>query len=92
MKGLSERYWGLVMSRLEKYSKYKDSGVEWIGKIPEHWEVLPLKACTKIKSIKNVPELELLSVYLDLGVVKFKDINKKRTNTTRLDLSDYQFG
>ena len=25
------------------YPKYKDSGVEWLGKVPEHWEVLALK-------------------------------------------------
>lgn len=24
---------------MKKYGKYKDSGVEWIGEIPEHWEV-----------------------------------------------------
>jgi len=28
--------------------KFKDSGVEWIGEIPEHWEVKALKYCTKI--------------------------------------------
>lgn len=27
------------MSRYQKYQAYKDYGVEWIGKIPEHWEV-----------------------------------------------------
>lgn len=27
------------MSRLEKYSSYKESGVEWLGEIPEGWEV-----------------------------------------------------
>lgn len=26
-----------------KYEKYKDSGVEWIGEVPEHWEVMPIK-------------------------------------------------
>ncbi|MBN2743973.1 MAG: restriction endonuclease subunit S [Marinilabiliaceae bacterium] len=26
-----------------KYDKYKDSGIEWIGDIPEHWEVKRLK-------------------------------------------------
>lgn len=26
------------MSRYKRYEKYKDSGVEWIGEIPEHWE------------------------------------------------------
>jgi type I restriction enzyme S subunit len=26
-----------------RYPKYKDSGVEWLGEVPEHWAVLPLK-------------------------------------------------
>src|SRR5690554_1051733 len=24
---------------MEKYENYKDSGIEWIGEIPSHWEV-----------------------------------------------------
>lgn len=24
---------------MKRYPKYKDSGVEWLGKIPEHWEI-----------------------------------------------------
>lgn len=28
---------------MEKYDNYKDSGIEWIGKIPEHWESLQIK-------------------------------------------------
>jgi type I restriction enzyme S subunit len=28
---------------LPKYPKYKDSGVEWLGEVPEHWEVQPAK-------------------------------------------------
>ena len=27
------------MARYKPYDRYKDSGVEWIGEIPEHWEV-----------------------------------------------------
>ena len=26
-----------------RYPAYKPSGVEWLGEVPEHWEVLPLK-------------------------------------------------
>jgi type I restriction enzyme S subunit len=26
-----------------RYPKYKDSGVEWLGEVPEHWAVAPLK-------------------------------------------------
>ncbi|MCK9450106.1 MAG: restriction endonuclease subunit S [Bacteroidales bacterium] len=28
---------------MRKYDNYKDSGIEWIGQIPEHWEVVPIK-------------------------------------------------
>ncbi len=28
---------------MERYSEYKDSGVKWLGKIPSHWEVVPIK-------------------------------------------------
>jgi type I restriction enzyme S subunit len=28
---------------MKKYDSYKDSGIEWIGEIPEHWEVKKLK-------------------------------------------------
>ena len=30
-------------SRLNPYSAYKDSGVEWLGEIPAHWELKRLK-------------------------------------------------
>jgi type I restriction enzyme S subunit len=25
------------------YPKYKESGIEWLGKVPEHWEFIPFK-------------------------------------------------
>ena len=28
---------------MRKYSEYKDSGVEWIGKIPSHWKISRLR-------------------------------------------------
>lgn len=30
------------MSRYKRYPAYKDSGVEWIGEVPEHWSLLRL--------------------------------------------------
>lgn len=35
---------------MKKYDEYKDSGVEWIGEVPRHWEVVPLK---RVISINN---------------------------------------
>lgn len=34
---------------MERYSEYKDSGVQWIGEIPSHWEMLTLKYCCSLK-------------------------------------------
>ncbi len=31
------------MSRYKPYSKYRESGVEWLGEMPGHWEVKKLK-------------------------------------------------
>jgi type I restriction enzyme, S subunit len=30
----------------QRYPKYKDSGVKWLGDVPEHWAVTPLKWLT----------------------------------------------
>ena len=43
------------MSRYKRYEKYKDSGVEWIGEIPEHWEVSKLKYLTYCLDGKRIP-------------------------------------
>lgn len=34
---------------MKKYDNYKDSGVEWIGEIPEHWETIKFNLCVKIR-------------------------------------------
>ena len=35
---------------MKPYKKYKDSGIEWIGEIPEHWEVKKIKHNTYLKA------------------------------------------
>jgi type I restriction enzyme S subunit len=36
------------VSDYKPYPAYKDSGVEWIGKVPEHWEVVRIKRTAQI--------------------------------------------
>jgi type I restriction enzyme, S subunit len=36
-----------------RYPAYKDSGVEWLGEVPEHWEVLPLKRRARLLTEKT---------------------------------------
>lgn len=68
----------------------KDSGLQWVGKIPAEWEVAPLAWILKIKPPEYAPSEELLSVYLDKGVIRYSDVKVKRTNLTSQDLSKYQ--
>jgi len=35
---------------MKRYDSYKDSGIDWIGEIPEHWELKKLKHLAKIFS------------------------------------------
>ncbi len=37
-----------ALSRLNPYSAYKDSGVEWLGEIPAHWEVKRVSQISEI--------------------------------------------
>jgi len=57
---------------MQRYEKYKDSGVDWIGEIPEHWKMLSNKYIFKLKKNqvgKKSADYELLSLTLK-GIIK----------------------
>ena len=64
--------------------------MKWVGDIPSDWVTVPFFSISSLKSISNCEERELLSVYLDKGVIRFSDVIEKRTNVTSEDLSKYQ--
>jgi len=75
---------------MNKYPKYKDSGIDWLGDIPKHWERQKIMGITKIYSIKNRPKEELLSVYRDYGVI-IKSSRDDNHNKPGLDLSNNKY-
>ena len=38
------------MSHYKPYPAYKDSGVDWIGPVPEHWEVVRMKRAASLRN------------------------------------------
>lgn len=68
----------------------KDSGVEWIGQIPEGWKIQRLKTVCTVRGEKNKPDAEVLSVYRELGVVK-KSERTDNHNITSDDTSNYKY-
>lgn len=79
-----------VTRGLDTNVRLKPSGIDWLGEIPKHWELVPLYAISHPKTVINCQDRELLSVYLNLGVIRFSEVPEKRTNPTSNDLSKYQ--
>lgn len=67
----------------------KDSGIAWIGAIPNHWRVSKIKQIVRWKSVKGQPDLPVLSLYRDYGVIP-KDSRDDNHNVTSLDTSGYK--
>ncbi|ENV32538.1 restriction endonuclease subunit S [Acinetobacter gerneri] len=73
----------------KEYPSYKDSGVEWLGKIPEHWEQKPIWSMFTRTKRTNHPNELLLSVYRDYGVIP-KNSRNDNHNRASEDLTPYQ--
>ena len=79
-----------VTKGLDKSAPMKDSGVDWIGEIPQGWKVVKLKNLFKNVSIKNHGKDTVLSVYRDYGVLP-KDSRDDNFNVTSLDTDSYKY-
>jgi type I restriction enzyme S subunit len=77
--------------KLVPYSEYKDSGVSWLGNIPVHWDSRKLRNILTLVSERNRPDLPLLSVVREKGVIK-RNISSKEENHNYVpdDLSNYK--
>lgn len=61
----------------------KDSGIEWVGKCPAHWQFLKGKYIFSLRNDKgNMIELQLLSPTQKFGVIPQSLFEKITTNTT----------
>ncbi|TEY01970.1 restriction endonuclease subunit S [Campylobacter sp. US33a] len=70
---------------------FKDSGIEWLGEIPQHWEIKPLKAVFNQRNEQNT-NLKLhtiLSLIKDIGVVPYEE-KGNIGNKSKEDLQSYK--
>ena len=82
---------GAVTYGLNPDVPMKFSGVKWLGDIPAHWQTIKLRQLLHPVSIKNHPELPLLSVVRERGVI-VRDVTDKEANHNYIpdDLSGYK--
>ena len=78
-----------MIAELKPYPAYKDSGVEWLGEVPEHWELPRLGVLLQERGETNHDGRvnEVLSVLRDRGVIPYSEKgnigNKKSEDITR---------
>ncbi len=67
----------------------KESGIPWLGMIPTHWKRSTVKRLFNFAKRQDYPELEVLSVYREYGVI-IKSSRTDNNNRTPEDLTKYQ--
>lgn len=72
-----------VTKGLDKSAPMKESGIDWIGSVPSNWEIKKIKYLFSLRDEKNylpLEEVNLISLYTDLGVVQHDDLEKTSGN------------
>lgn len=76
---------------MQTYETYKNSGIDWLGEIPSHWEIESFKNILNERNEKNFPVKteDRLSLSIDKGVTVY---GEKTTNLDRFkdDVSLYK--
>jgi type I restriction enzyme S subunit len=65
-----------MIDGLKPYQATKDSGVTWLGQVPEHWEVQPALAIYRPKMVKNIGMQEKTVLSLSYGRIVVKPPEK----------------
>ena len=79
-----------VTKGLNPEAEMKDSGIGYIGIIPNHWVVEKIKYHLKYRGNRNPGGVQVLSVYREYGVIP-KDSRDDNHNVTSEDTSNYRY-
>jgi type I restriction enzyme, S subunit len=80
------------MNRLRYYKQYRDTNIEWLGKIPVHWRITPNRDLFTEIIDRNHPDESLLSVTISHGVMLQNDLisNSSKKDSSNEDKSKYK--
>lgn len=66
------------MAKYQKYAEYKDSGIEWLGQVPTHWDIKRIKETAQI--INGYPfDSGKFDPVNGTPLVRIRDINSNET-------------
>ena len=81
-----------LAAKLQPYPVMKNSDIEWLGEVPEHWEVLPNRALFDEIKERDCPDEQMLSVTIKRGVIQQATLleGSSKKDGSNLDRSNYK--
>ena len=79
------------MSQYRAYPAYKDSGIEWIGQVPEHWKIARVKRLASLRNERR-NDVSTDTIYIGLEDVEAGSGQYKPTNGSSRQSEDSTVG
>lgn len=74
---------------MKRYQSYKDSGVQWLGQIPDHWECVPFKSVFALGKGLSITKENL--VEKGVNVISYGQIHSKQNKYSYVIPELYRF-
>lgn len=78
-----------VMRGLDPAACLRPSGIDWLGEIPTHWEVRRIATLFTQRDERSQPELPLLEVSINAGVI-VREFSNDKIEGTASDFNTYK--
>lgn len=81
-----------MIADVKPYPYVKNSGVSWLGEVPEHWKLFPNRAIFVEVNERNHPDEQMLSVTINKGVIRQESLlsDSSKKDSSNLDKSAYK--
>ncbi len=81
-----------MVTYLRPYTSMRASGTQWLGEVPEHWQVLPNRALFIETKERGHPAEPMLSVTIARGVIRQEELlaDTSKKDSSNQDRSTYK--
>lgn len=81
-----------MIDKIKPYTEYRESGLPWLGAVPEHWLVLPNRALFAEVKDRGHSDEQMLSVTITRGIIRQKALltDSSKKDSSRQDKSAYK--
>ena len=72
-----------MIADLKPYPEYRETGLRWLGQVPEHWKQRRTKFLFRERVQKGYPDEPLLAATQSKGVVRKEEYGSRTVTATK---------